>query len=66
LGYDRKGTTTVRVRYAGRAPLNGDTSRERAYLAAQPWYRAEIAEAERRGADMWASRWSLGGLTSGW
>jgi rare lipoprotein A len=28
----------VRVRYAGRAPLNGDDSAERRHLAAQSWY----------------------------
>ncbi|MGL4396436.1 MAG: septal ring lytic transglycosylase RlpA family protein [Hyphomicrobium sp.] len=39
LGYDGKGKASVRVRYAGRAPLNGDDRRERQYLAGQPWYR---------------------------
>lgn len=37
LGFEHKGLTRVRVRYAGRAPLNGDDSRERRHLAEQPW-----------------------------
>ncbi len=39
LGYENRGHATVRVRYAGRAPLNGDDRRERQHLASQPWYR---------------------------
>lgn len=39
LGYDSAGHARVRVRYAGRAPLNGDDRRERQYLAQQPWSR---------------------------
>jgi rare lipoprotein A len=39
LGYDGAGHARVRVRYAGRAPLNGDDRRERQYLAQQPWLR---------------------------
>ena len=38
LGYHRAGLTRVRVRYAGRAPLNGDDSAERRHLAAQGGY----------------------------
>jgi len=37
LGFHRSGLARVRVRYAGRAPLNGDDSAERRYLAAQGW-----------------------------
>lgn len=33
LGYASKGRARVKVRYAGRAPLNGDDRRERQYLA---------------------------------
>jgi len=66
LGYEHMGTASVRVRYAGRAPLNGDTSRERAYLAAQPWYRPEVAQASGVASRAWATRWSLGVLNSGW
>jgi rare lipoprotein A len=39
LGYEMQGTAQVRVRYAGRAPLNGDDSHERRFLASQHWYR---------------------------
>lgn len=38
LGYENAGHARVRVRYAGRAPLNGDDRRERQYLAQQPWF----------------------------
>ncbi len=37
LGYENQGRARVRVRYAGRAPLNGDDRRERQYLAEQRW-----------------------------
>lgn len=37
LGVESRGLAHVRVRYAGRAPLNGDDSRERRHLALQPW-----------------------------
>ncbi len=43
LGYETMGTANVRVRYAGRAPLNGDDSRERSYLNSQPWRQNAIA-----------------------
>lgn len=39
LGLFRAGTGKVRVRYAGKAPLNGDDSYERRILASQPWGR---------------------------
>ncbi len=40
LDYETHGTTQVRVRYAGPAPLDpGDDARERRYLAAQAWGR---------------------------
>jgi rare lipoprotein A len=38
LGSEGRGLAQVRVRYAGRAPMNGDDRHERAYLAAQPWF----------------------------
>ncbi len=38
LGYHNRGLARVRVRYAGRAPLNGDDSAERRFLAGQSWY----------------------------
>jgi rare lipoprotein A len=37
LGTERQGIGNVRVRYAGRAPLNGDDSHEQRFLATQPW-----------------------------
>lgn len=39
LGYEGQGLANVRVRYAGRAPLNGDDRRERQFLAEQRWNR---------------------------
>ena len=43
LGYEHLGTAQLQVRYAGRAPLNGDATREREFLAAQPWNGAVAA-----------------------
>jgi rare lipoprotein A len=37
LGYLAKGRARVRVRFAGLAPLNGDDTRERQYLASLQW-----------------------------
>jgi rare lipoprotein A len=37
LGFRDRGTTQVRVRYLKRAPLNGDDSYERRYVANQSW-----------------------------
>lgn len=42
LGFTRKGLARVRVRYAGRAPLNGSDAAERRHLAAQSWHRANL------------------------
>ena len=39
LGFEMRGTAVVRVRYAGRAPLNGDDHHEQRFLAGQHWYR---------------------------
>jgi rare lipoprotein A len=39
LAFRTNGTATVRVKYLGRAPLNGDDSYERNYLASQGWMR---------------------------
>jgi len=40
LGFDAQGTTQVRVRYGGPAPLDpADDRREKQYLASQPWNR---------------------------
>lgn len=43
LGFVNNGVTQVRVQYAGRAPLDGNDARERAYLVAQPWYSVRAA-----------------------
>lgn len=40
LDFEHKGLTRVRVRYAGRAPLDGNDSHERQFLANQPWSRS--------------------------
>jgi rare lipoprotein A (peptidoglycan hydrolase) len=37
LGIAAAGVSEVRVKYAGRAPLSGDDSHERRFLASQPW-----------------------------
>jgi len=37
LSFRERGTARVRVQYLGRAPLNGDDSYERRYLASQGW-----------------------------
>ncbi len=39
LGFKHHGLAKVRVRYAGRAPLNGNDKRENAYLMRQSWHR---------------------------
>lgn len=47
LGFARNGLARVRVRFAGRAPLNGNDAAERRHLASQSWYRGDrrIAQA---------------------
>lgn len=45
LGYAGQGRARVRVRYAGRAPLNGDDRRERQHIAQQSWYRGRMSVA---------------------
>ena len=45
LGVADAGIADVRVRYAGRAPLGGDDTAERRYLAIQPWSGSAIAKA---------------------
>ena len=42
LDFKSRGLATVRVTYAGRAPLDGNDSAERAFLAQQSWYNGEI------------------------
>ncbi len=48
LGLRAGGTGRVRVRYAGRAPLDGDDRHERQFLASRPWTGGvDIAALER-------------------
>lgn len=44
LDFKHLGVTKVRVEYVGRAPLNGDNSRELAFLQQQYWYRQNRAQ----------------------
>ena len=46
LGFRKHGTAQVRVTYLGKAPLNGDDTYERKYLASQGF--AQIAAAKRK------------------
>lgn len=48
LGVAGAGISDVRVKYAGRAPLNGDDSAERRFLAQQPWAQGAMASAAPR------------------
>lgn len=56
LGYVAQGRTPVRVRYAGRAPLNGDDSRERQFSANQGDGRNVVAGAPLRFPEPYALR----------
>lgn len=58
LGFRHKGTARVRVQYLARAPLNGDDSYERRYLASQGW--AQVAS--RGGA---RDHGAVGSITAG-
>ena len=51
LGFSKQGLARVRVRYAGKAPLDGDDSAERRYLMAQSWYQSETRVASTSGID---------------
>lgn len=55
LGFEHQGTTEIRVRYAGPAPLDPtDDRRERQYLASQPWSRMA------QSGPAWGRRYGLG------
>src|SRR5262249_43116303 len=43
LGFETRGTTQVRVRYGGPAPLSGDDRAEQSFLANQPWFRVALS-----------------------
>jgi rare lipoprotein A len=45
LGFHRKGLARVRVRYAGRAPLDGNDIAERRFAARQPWMKGRALAA---------------------
>ena len=47
LDFKHRGLATVRVTYAGRAPLDGNDSAERAFLAQQAWYKPQILVGSR-------------------
>lgn len=51
LGFRNNGTATVRVKYLGRAPLNGDDSYERKYLASQSWVHLAAKGKSPKGRD---------------
>lgn len=51
LGFRSHGTATVRVKYLGRAPLSGDDSYERRYLAGQSWVRFAAKGKSSKGRD---------------
>ena len=44
LGFEMRGTTRVRVRYAGPAPLSGDDRNEQRFLAHQPWFQIALSQ----------------------
>ena len=61
LGVAGAGISEVRVKYAGRAPLNGDDTAERRFLASQPWASSAVASnapAQPRGPE-WHGRMGL-------
>jgi len=44
LGFEPRGTTKVRVHYAGPAPLSGDDRTEQRFLAGQPWFQVALSQ----------------------
>ncbi len=49
LGFSGHGLAHVRLRYAGRAPLDGNDVAERRHLAAQSWYEGDLKVASHPG-----------------
>lgn len=43
LDFEHKGTARVRVRWVGKAPLDGNMQFEQSFLRRQPWYRRSVA-----------------------
>lgn len=64
LGFYRQGTTPIRVRYIGRAPLNGDDRYEKQVLAQQPWHRNEFAV--EQDVNRWQPRREQASYNRGW
>ncbi len=50
LGFRGSGTALVRVKYLGRAPMNGDDHYEQSFLANQSWMRVAAKGKSRKGA----------------
>jgi len=63
LGFSRRGLARVRVRYAGRAPLNGSDRAERRFLVAQAWHRGNVSVAQGPGSAI--STGAIGGTAPG-
>ena len=63
LGFRNSGTAQVRVRYLKRAPLNGDDSYERRYVANQSWM--HVAANGGRGASRAPDPTPVGSLAHG-
>jgi rare lipoprotein A len=64
LGFRERGTARVRVQYLGRAPLNGDDSYERRYLASQGSGPVASSRGSPRQAEEPAAVGSLAGGTA--
>ncbi len=56
LGFRGNGTATVRVKYLGRAPLNGDDSYEKRYLTQQTWVQPTLKRRAPAGPGNFVSR----------
>jgi rare lipoprotein A len=47
LGFEVRGTTRVRVRYAGPASLSGDDRNEQRFLARQSWFHVALSQSSQ-------------------
>jgi rare lipoprotein A len=61
LDFRGDGTAQVRVKYLARAPLNGDDSYERRYLASQRWMQVAAKGKSSKGGQGWTTVSSLPG-----
>lgn len=57
LGFRIRGTARVRVQYLAQAPLNGDDSYEKRYLASRPWMRPYTAAIDRKPGRIRSAAW---------